>query len=244
MDKVTLIEGNLVIIDTEVLTDLTGLDSLVSIGGSLAIGGFYSGNQSLVSLTGLEKLTSIGGLLGIGYNPNLTDLLSLNNVTLIEGPLWIFGNDSLTSLTGLENIDANSIDSLLIHDNPLLSICDVKSVCDYIISPNGEIKIHDNANGCNDQIEVETACTSYVDENFNGANISIYPNPVMDNLNLTCKNGAVIERVAIYNQLGEKVFEEKILNNILNVSEINQGLYVIELITDNSKIRKKLIIKR
>jgi hypothetical protein len=68
------------------------------------------------------------------------------------------GNPALTSLTGLENIDAGSISSLHIENNYLLSTCEVQSICDYLVAPNGTISIYGNAPGCNSQQEVEEAC--------------------------------------------------------------------------------------
>lgn len=244
LDNVTSIGERLVIIDNDVLTSLTGMDNLISIGGNLSIGGMYSGNPSLTSMTGLDNLTSIGGGFGVMFNSELISLAGLNNLTSIGGLLWIESNNVLISLMGLNNIVATSIDSLYIQSNPSLTTCDVKSVCDYLISPTGTIEIHDNATGCNNQTEVEIACTSSVDEQNINEYISIYPNPVKDNLTISYKNGAEIELVVIYNQIGQKVLEEKLSNNTINVSGLKQGLFVIEMVTGELKIRKKLIIKQ
>lgn len=52
---------------------------ITSIGGSLEIGAFSSGNPLLTSLSGLEGLTSIGGHLHIADNDGLTSLIGLDN---------------------------------------------------------------------------------------------------------------------------------------------------------------------
>jgi len=161
LENVTSIEGGVWIIGNTILTNLIGLEGLTSIGGGLEI---YS-NNALTNLTGLDHLTSIGGDLHIGSdyyaglgNPSLTSLTGLENLTSIAGILRIVINDALMSLSGLDNIDAASIDGLYMYDNISLSSCDVHSVCDYLVSPNGTIEIHDNAPGCNSQDEVEEAC--------------------------------------------------------------------------------------
>jgi len=64
--------------------------------------------------------------------------------------LDIHGNPVLPSLSGLDNIEENSISDLKIHNNSLLTTCEVQSICNYLASPNGtqvsNIKIY-NQNG-------------------------------------------------------------------------------------------------
>jgi len=60
----------------------------------------------------------------------------------------------------LDNITANSITDLYIGNNSSLSTCAVKSVCDFLVSPNGVDSIYNNAPGCNNEEEVKAACTN------------------------------------------------------------------------------------
>ncbi|MBP6979165.1 MAG: T9SS type A sorting domain-containing protein [Bacteroidales bacterium] len=182
--NLTSVGGSLAIVSNVALTNLTGLSNLTSIGGSLLIGDKWHGygNPALTSLTGLENVTSIGGDLHIRENPALTSLAGLDNVTAIGGDLHIYWNDALTSLSGLNNINGNSISELRIYYNPLLSNCAVKSICDYLVSPNGTVEIHDNAQGCNSQEEVEEACGFGVDDMVSYDKVIIYPNPSSDQL--------------------------------------------------------------
>ena len=160
----------------------------------------------------------------------------------IEGNLVIAGNDSLTGLRGLDNIDAGSISDLSIYFNNSLSSCEVQSICDYLISPTGTIEIFDNAPGCNSQEEVEDACSVSV-ENVNPEyDISIFPNPANNQLTIFCKNGT-IEEVIIYNQTGQKVFQEKGVNNIIETSNLQPGLYVVEVVSEHKRIREKLMVE-
>ena len=91
----------------------------------------------------------------------LESLTGLHSLMSIGGDLLIEGNAALFSLTGLNNIDAGSIDDLYIYDNSSLSFCEVQSICDYLVSPNGNIEIHDNTMGCNSQQEVDSACVYF-----------------------------------------------------------------------------------
>jgi hypothetical protein len=240
LDNVTSIGGNLRITSNAALTGLTGLDNVTSIVENLRI---YM-NAALTSLSGLDNVTSIGDNLRISSNAALTDLTALNNVTSIGGELGISENDALTGLAGLDNIDAGTITELSIYNNISLSTCEVKSVCNYLASPNGAIDIHDNAAGCNTQEEVVEACDAAGVPDINTKSIfSIYPNPAKKELFISSKNGVFIKEVNIYNQIGQKVLHENRITNMIDVSMLQQGMYVIELISNESKIREKLIIK-
>ena len=228
------------------LTSLTGLNNLIFIGGHLQI----AQNNTLPSLTGLDNLISIGGDLIIGnyYGPNgnyaLTSLTGLDNVTSIGGALVIAHNLTLTSLMGLDNINAASIDELHIKDNSSLSTCEVQSVCDYLSAPGGTIEIHDNATGCNSQAEVEEACESVaVDKKYFTGKLMIYPNPAQQELNISLA-GHTIDEVSIYTLTGQQVMRVRPADGTIDISRLQPGMYIVEAMVENTRIRKKLLVQR
>ena len=240
LDNLTSIGEDLVIFENNALTSLTGLENLISIGGSLEI----DFNDALLSLTGLDNVTSIiGGGLSISENPALTSLLGLDNVASIGGSLIIYDNAALTSLTGLDNINAGSIDDLYIFNNSSLPTCEVQSICDYLASPNGIIEIYNNATGCNSQVEVEEACELSVESINPKDEISIFPNPANRQLTISNKDGTTIDEIIIYYQTGQIVLLEKPVNNIIDISELQPGMYILEAVTEKRKIREKLVIE-
>jgi hypothetical protein len=104
------IEGD-VTISGEDITNLDGLNVLVSIGGNLQI----RLNTILGELSGLHNLNYLGGDLRIEQNNLLVNLQGLENLSNLNGDLIIgdvmpgqypysTGNPSLTSLTGLNNL--------------------------------------------------------------------------------------------------------------------------------------------
>ncbi len=150
--------GHLVISENPLLINLSGLNSLTSVTG---LGGIYiEDNPTLTSLEGLESLTSNGGQLVIESNDALTNLTGLENLAVIEKFLSIYRNANLSSLVGLDNVDTNSITHLYIENNNVLSTCAVTTICNYLASPHGFIRIEGNAPGCNSVEEVEEACES------------------------------------------------------------------------------------
>jgi hypothetical protein len=136
------------------LVSLAGLEGLTTIGGNLGIGG----NDDLVSLAGLDNIISVNGNLSISKNESLTSLSGLEQLQSINGELEITLNNLLTTLSGLDNITAGSISDIEINENISLSNCTVQSVCNYLASPNGKVRIYSNAPGCNTPVEIANAC--------------------------------------------------------------------------------------
>jgi len=68
----------------------------------------------------------------------------------------------------------------------------------------------------------------------------IYPNP--SNSNFTIEVNSPMNLI-IYNNLGQRVYSEKIINNIkINKSEIGSGIFIVEISDNNSVEKHKLII--
>ncbi len=115
--------------------NLDGLESLTTVGYSLAIG--Y--NNGLTSLSGLKNLTNVAFTLGIVENPALTSLSGLENIISVGFGLWIYRNDALTSLNGLEGITEAEI--LIIEDNDILTnLCALYNLSDL----NNSLSIYNN----------------------------------------------------------------------------------------------------
>ncbi len=101
------IGDDLLIINCISLQNLSGLDNLETIGSDLSL----FGNSTLVSMESLMNLNSIAGNLTIGSiwnggNPNLENLSGLDNITAINGDLFISNNSSLVHLSGLKSLES------------------------------------------------------------------------------------------------------------------------------------------
>ncbi len=238
LDNIVLIDQNLRITNNDVLSDISALGSLTRVGENLRI---YM-NSALTSLTGLDNVISVGNNLRITNNTALTSISALAGLTSIAGELAIDNNDALVSLEGLDNIDAGSITDLVIRNNLLLSTCDVQSICNYLIAPNGDISIHDNAGGCNSKEEVIALCADGISE-ISKFKFIVYPNPAHKEIIISSKNEIVITEVIIYNSLGQRVVHKDRVISPIDVSMLNEGMYIIEIVSGITKIREKLIIK-
>ncbi len=156
--NLTTVEGDVVINENYELTSLTGLEHLDSIGGSLQIGYWWGGNESLASLSGLNNLAHIGGGVIIAFNPSLSSLNGLENLTSIGADIEIYNNASLTTISGLDNFNASTIRRISIFDNPVLYMCHVQSMCEYLADLHETISIYHNAPGCDNPHEVADSC--------------------------------------------------------------------------------------
>lgn len=87
---VTCITGNLRI-SNATLTNLSGLETLVAIGGSLDI----QYNTALTSVSGLDSLKSVGSALNVQYNSTLTSLAALGSLRSLGSNPTIQNNPAL-----------------------------------------------------------------------------------------------------------------------------------------------------
>lgn len=82
--------------------------------------------------------------------------------------------------------------------------------------------------------------TSLATEGFKANNISIYPNPV-SNVATIAANGQLIKNVSVINTLGQTVLQGA--TNTVDLSNLQKGIYVIQVQFDNNQVATKKIIK-
>jgi len=238
LDSLQSIDGDLLIETNSSVESLNGLEGLTTVGGILSI---YSSNY-LTSLSGLENLTSVGGNLKIEYNNALADITSLEGVFSINGELKIFSNATLSSLEGLNSIDAESISNLSITNNPLLSYCEVESVCNYLSVGTGATSISSNVSGCNNVTQVNAACLVIgVKEVFDNDEFTLFPNPAKNEIFISTSKE--IRSIRIYNQLGQQVFYSDKYEESIDVTSLLSGIYLMVIKTDKSILQEKILIQ-
>jgi|GEM_PF-870719 len=77
---------------------------------------------------------------------------------------------------------------------------------------------------------------TFVLENFN-----IYPNPTTDILNIELKENLTLEKVLVYDTTGKLVKETT--EKTINVSAFAKGMYNVQVVTNQGKATKKVIVK-
>lgn len=104
------------IINNNSLTDLSGLNGLISVRG-LSI----KGNRALEVIDGFDHLKVVD-YIAIENNENLTEISGFPVLKKTEGSLNIFGNSSLTQITGFNELEIS--EAIRLKNNALRSISD------------------------------------------------------------------------------------------------------------------------
>ena len=80
-------------------------------------------------------------------------------------------------------------------------------------------------------------------EDVFASNVKIYPNPTNGVVNIQ-SNNAEITSVSVYDLLGKQVFAtDKLIDNQINLSGLNHGVYMLDVQSGNRSVIKKIIIE-
>ncbi len=73
-------------------------------------------------------------------------------------------------------------------------------------------------------------------------NIRVYPNPTNESVNITLSDGSLINKISVYNQLGELMMVEKTNTHKTSISlqALNNGVYYINIETSAGSVVKKI----
>ena len=246
-NALTEVDGSFYINGLVGLTSLSGFENLTTLTGELSI----VANQ-LANLAPLNNLTSVGGGFELKATHNMQNLNGLENLTSVGGELIIGSNQALTSLSGIDNIEYQSITNLKITYNPMLSECEVISVCDYLSSPGGTIWLFDNASGCDSQEEVEEACQAIGMEKYDVLkDLLVYPNPFKGNATFSF----YLEKpqwikLEIFDPMGRKVYSlEKFLDAgdqqiLWEAGNFPAGIYSYLIQTSSQVLSGKMALQK
>lgn len=246
LDSLLHVGGDLKIQFNYGLTSLNGLNNLTTVEGSILI----IDNFELQSLHGLENLSSVEDDFAIGGTEEMTTTEGLENLLSVNGDLDIRFNNALISLSGIGCIEFSSTSQITITNCPLLSECDVESICEHL-GNGGAGDFSSNASGCNSISQLGIACIDPIQvscytsiENLQSSffkNVEVYPNPTKDIFKIDGFNNAYVE-VIVKDQLGNHYFKRLIKKQEnINIANLPKGLYIVILTSNNFKIVKRII---
>ena len=217
---------------------------------------------SLANFSGLESIQNISGRLRVGFNPSLTDMSIFSNLNSV-GNFDIYDNDNLVSLSGLENlqvvsnrlflsrnlslisIDAindlsfSQVSEIAVVNNTSLSVCNSLFMCSVIAVPGVVKSVFNNSIGCNTLEEIEDSCALSVTDSFLNQAVAIYPNPVSEVLKVDVSEEIVLESIVVSSLLGQQLIIST--DGFVNFSSFSQGVYFVEITTDQGSITKKVL---
>lgn len=98
-----------------------------------------------------------------------------------------------------------------------------------------------NASGCDDTLCQSITIAGTGINKVENSNVSFYPNPTDNELNIQISEPT---QVTIYNLIGERVYNERIVSNkIISLGHLESGSYFIQFDNKGHKLTEKLIIK-
>lgn len=110
----------------------------------------------------------------------------------------------------------------------------------------------DNTIGAIDFFALEANNTNYIDdvvfsegvlstEDFNNNEFNVYPNPIVDNLNI--QSTEAVNRVTVYDVLGKIVLSSTpgIASPSIDMSNVTSGVYLVNITTENSSKTIKVL---
>ncbi len=120
--------------------------------------------------------------------------------------------------------------------------------CDYVGDPNGSLVFYNNAWTPIQEladldytwmIKAVTSATAPASiEEVSNINIELFPNPVTDKLNFS----ETVAEVSVIDVDGRVIFTDK-NTNVIDMSNMNNGVYFVRVITDNGIATKKIVKK-
>ena len=240
------------------LLNFSGLSSLSIIGkvsDDLRNQLVVYGNPSLTNFSGLETLNQINGDLYVSDNQSLLNLAGLQNLTAIKGSIYLVRNDKLNDIAGIKNIDPKTVNAnnssykdLQISENPQLSECAIQCICATINDDDKSKTIQNNKTGCNYISEIKAACYTSGIHDETEYLVKLYPNPAKESLYLKFNEASNINlnnfNIEIYSTTGQKV---KIINHQvdkIDISNLSEGIYIVNIITGKDVVSRKIAIAK
>lgn len=84
-----------------------------------------------------------------------------------------------------------------------------------------------------------TVTLSSENHTFDASNITIYPNPIKDILEIFPSENVSIKKISIFNVLGKKLLESSNLS--INLSGFSSGIYFVKIQTNKGNLDRKII---
>jgi len=154
---------------------------------------------------------------------------------------FIAGSDNgILELHVLDN-EGNHINSITLNDLPYYSLAGMTATSDghlWIAGTYGQDL--ETARIFFNKILVEDLLTGI--ESEKASSIRIHPNPFKNKLFISGLESEFNNEIRIFNTLGKEVFHQENVFRSINISMLNYGMYVVEIASEKTSFRKKILI--
>jgi hypothetical protein len=204
----------------------TNMDGQIQVSEALAVTSldFQLVNKNIINLTGIQAFTNLT-ILDVSANHLVT--VNISMLTQLQA-FYIDGNgNSLLSLNINNGFTWSSFNNLSTQGNPnLATICTSAASVAYVTSVS-------NAGAS------VTNCILANDSFVASSKFSLSPNPAQNSLTITTQEK--INTLNIIDLLGRKTNITNFENNKIDVSNLQNGVYFLEIATENGLQTQKFI---
>jgi hypothetical protein len=98
-----------------------------------------------------------------------------------------------------------------------------------------------------DTVIVYPSATGLSELEYFKNNISVFPNPANDILNISfnLKENELFSKISIFNNLGQLIREEELKNNSINIKDLLNGVYILNFYGDKvGSVNKRFVVAR
>jgi hypothetical protein len=193
-------------------------------------------NSNQITTLILDNLPNLTEL-NCGYN--LMQTVDLSTTGFVQGS---FSNNPNLQLVNLKN---NVLNMCIVFPFPgsdytcvmFLGCPALQLVC---LDANENIGYFSDSPQQNVQFSSSSNCV-LSSESFDKNKVTLFPIPVKNELNFSFEKTISIEKINIYNTLGQLVKKYNGNQNSIDLSDLNTGWYHIEFVSDEGKLTKKFI---
>ncbi|WP_027383866.1 DUF5074 domain-containing protein [Epilithonimonas caeni] len=153
--------------------------------------------------------------------------------------------DLKTIVTDTDNLSVSILKSIKSNSNINVILAEINPDEELVLTPQNagtaNIVVSFNSNGkVVDKTLTVVSSSLAVNDNVKKINLSIYPNPTADVLNI--KTQDKIFEISVFDITG-KVINTKIVDGKINVSQLLKGNYILRVVTDKAIYQEKFIKK-
>lgn len=172
------------------------------------------------------------------------DVFIRNSIANVSSNAGTKGTFSTTNVTSLDPAtDDLNLDAQYKPTSASTYIVDQGDNAYYNVALFGDLDVSGNDRVFNTTIDLgayEYNSTLSIDDvSLNENSAKLYPNPVMNKLFI--KSTEKVESITIYNIRGQLVKQTNTINKGIEVSNLSNGLYMIQIKTKNNTINKKFL---
>lgn len=204
---------------------------------------YYNG---VLQLLPLENATIASS--GNVVNPQLVTIADIvGNIEMYESELVQINNATFTTADGTITFATNNNYNL--NDGTDIDFRTMFAEANYIgeIIPQGmanRVVLVAEYNGTAQVVARSLADVTLSSSSFNAIDgLTMYPNPLKGNTLYFTSTANADMSVQIFDIVGKEVLKSNVINNIVNVSGLNAGVYIVKVTEEGKTATRKLVIQ-